>query len=124
MHRVLVICISAVLLLTPILPAQSDQAPVINVQQVCRGIAEQENYPSETGGPDLAMSPCTESEQEVRAQLVKVWSTFAAIDKDHCVREATTGGESSYTDLLTCLEMARDLRKMKIPDNPSYRIER
>jgi hypothetical protein len=34
------------------------------------------------------------------------------------------GGEASYTDLITCLEMARDVRKMKIPlDHPLEDIE-
>jgi len=29
------------------------------------------------------------------------------------------GGEASFTDLITCLEMARDVRKMRIPhDHP------
>ncbi len=41
------------------------------------------------------------------------WSTFSAADKKHCIAEATMGGESSYTDLITCLEMARDVRKLK-----------
>jgi hypothetical protein len=81
--------------------------------------------PSETGGPDLAMSQCVASEQEVRGELVKAWSTFASADKVHCIREATMGGEASYTDLITCLEMARDVRKMGIPhDHPSEDIAR
>ena len=29
-----------------------------------------------------------------------------------CVAQATMGGERSYTDLLTCLEIARDVKKM------------
>jgi hypothetical protein len=46
----------------------------------------------------------------VRDQLVKEWSTFAAPDKVACTKESRTGGEASYTELLTCLEMARDVR--------------
>jgi opacity protein-like surface antigen len=112
-------CVSAVLLMTAALAARSDEVPVLNVSQVCRGIAQQGMDPSETGGPDLAMSQCVASEQEVRGQLVKAWSTFAADDKHHCTLEATTGGEASYTDLITCLEMARDVRRMQIPrDHP------
>jgi len=105
--------------MTPIIAARSDEVPVLNVQQVCRGIAQQGMDPSETGGPDLAMSQCVASEQEVRGELVKVWSTFVSADKVHCTREATMGGEASYTDLITCLEMARDVRKMRIPHDKS-----
>jgi hypothetical protein len=65
------------------------------------------------------MSQCVASEQEVRGDLVKAWSTFVGEDKHHCTLEATMGGEASFTDLITCLEMARDVRKMRIPhDHP------
>jgi len=115
MRIIFMTCVSAVLLMTPALAARSDDVPVLNVQQVCRGIAQQAMDPSETGGPDLAMSQCVASEQEVRGDLVKAWSTFVGEDKHHCTLEATMGGEASFTDLITCLEMARDVRKMRIP---------
>lgn len=124
MRGILITCVSVVLLMTPISAARSDQVPVLNVQQVCRGIAQQGMDPSETGGPDLAMSQCMASEQEVRGELVNAWSTFVSADKQHCTREATMGGEASYTDLITCLELARDVRKMRIPhDHPLEDIE-
>ena len=54
-----------------------------------------------------------ESEQAVREQLKQEWSAFSAADKRHCVTLATTGGELSNTELLTCLEMARDVRVLR-----------
>jgi hypothetical protein len=54
-----------------------------------------------------------ESEQGVREELKKAWSSFSAADKRHCVELAKTGGESSNTELLTCLEMARDVRVLR-----------
>jgi hypothetical protein len=53
-----------------------------------------------------------QSEQTVREHLKKGWSAFTTADKTHCVALAKTGGESSYTELLTCMEMARDVRKL------------
>jgi hypothetical protein len=41
-----------------------------------------------------------------RETLKKVWSTFSVDDKKHCSAETKMGGESSYTELITCLEMA------------------
>ncbi len=35
-----------------------------------------------------------------------------AADKTACTNELRMGGDSSYTELLTCLEMARDVRTM------------
>jgi hypothetical protein len=115
MHAILMAIASVVLLMTPVVAPRSDDVPVLNVTQVCRGIARQAMDPSETGGPDLAVSQCIASEQEMREELVKAWPSFVSADKLHCRREATMGGEASYTDLITCLEMARDVRKMHIP---------
>src|SRR6476469_6993709 len=56
---------------------------------------------------------CIDSERVVHEQLKREWSNFSAADKRHCVTLATTGGESSNTELLTCLEMARDVRVLR-----------
>jgi hypothetical protein len=53
-----------------------------------------------------------QSEQATRDELKKQWSTFTTADKTDCVALAKTGGESSYTELIICMEMARDVRKL------------
>lgn len=103
--------VSTVILLAASSPAFSDDIPDLNVDPVCRGIAQQSKDPGERGGPDLAFSQCVKSEQAMREKLGKEWSTFAPTDKSHCIG-SEKGGYASYTDLLTCLEMARDARKM------------
>jgi hypothetical protein len=55
------------------------------------------------GGQAETLQRCIESEKEVREQLKKRWGEFSAADKRHCVTLAKTGGESSNTELLTCL---------------------
>ena len=40
-------------------------------------------------------------------------------DKTDCVALAKTGGESSYTELPTCMEMARDVRQLHSQANNS-----
>jgi hypothetical protein len=104
--------------------AGSDDVPVLNVTPVCRGIAQQAMDPSETGGPDLGISQCLASEQEVRRELAQKWPSFASVDKLHCTQETKMGGEPSYTDLITCLEMARDVRTMHVPRDQSDQIEK
>ena len=47
----------------------------------------------------------------MRQKLSKEWGTFAPAEKSHCIG-SEMGGYASYTDLITCLEMARDARKM------------
>jgi hypothetical protein len=88
----------------------ADDVPTLNVQEVCRGIAEQGGVTFHDAAVGDEKKNCIDSEKAVRDQLVKEWSSFAAPDKVACTNESRTGGEASYTELLTCLEMARDVR--------------
>src|SRR5215469_12659930 len=90
--------------------ARSDDIPTLDVNPICRGIATQGEL--EAGLQQTSFQQCVQSEQEVREQIKKEWSTFSASDKSHCVALAKTGGEASYTELITCMEMARDVRKL------------
>jgi hypothetical protein len=92
-------------------PAQSQAIPDLNVDPVCRGIAQQAANPSEKGGPDLAFSKCVQSEQTMRQKLVNEWPTFLPTEKTNCIGEQM-GGMASYTDLFSCLEMAKDARQL------------
>ena len=103
--------------------ARADNVPDLNIEPTCHGIAQQAGTPSKKGGPDLAYSQCLQSEQAMKERLVGEWSTFAADDRTNCVTEAKTTGLPSYTDLVTCLEMARDARKLNTPAT-RYQIER
>jgi hypothetical protein len=55
---------------------------------------------------------CLSDEQAARETLVKRWEQFGAPDKRQCSEMATLGGTASYVELLTCLEMAADARKL------------
>jgi hypothetical protein len=110
--------LSAVLVLGTHLSAHltvpvSDSVPVLNVQQVCQGIAKQGGVSFHDADVADEKKNCLDSEQAVRDQLIKQWSSFSASDKSACTKESEIGGESSYTELLTCLEMARDVRNIR-----------
>ncbi len=92
-------------------PTRSDQYPTLDVAPVCHGITEQSDL--QAGLRSASFDQCIQAEQVDRETMIKEWSTFSADDKRHCIALATTGGESSYTELLTCLEMARDVRKLR-----------
>ena len=93
--------------------AAGDGVPHLNVEQVCKGIAQQGGVTFRDPAIDQEKKNCLDSEQSIRDQLVKQWSSFSADDRTHCVNESMMGGDSSYTELLTCLEMARDVRAMR-----------
>jgi hypothetical protein len=95
--------------------ARSDDIPTLDVNPVCHGIAMQGEL--EAGLQQTSFQQCVQSEQATREEIKKEWSTFSAADKSHCVALAKTGGESSYTELITCMEMARDVRKLRSDAN-------
>ena len=96
-----------------VMPIAGGGVPQLNVEPVCKGIAEQGGVTFRDPSVSQEKKNCIESELAVREQLVKQWSNFSADDRTHCINETTMGGLSSYTELLTCLEMARDVRAMR-----------
>jgi hypothetical protein len=95
-----------------------DSVPVLNVEQVCQGIAQQGGVSFHDASIAKEKQDCIQSEKEVRDELVKQWSSFSATDRVSCVNEARMGGDSSYTELITCLEMARDVRSLRNEQAP------
>jgi hypothetical protein len=95
----------------------SDSVPTLNVEQVCRGIAQQGGVSFHDTDIAEEKKNCLDSEKAIRDELVKEWSSFTPADKVACTNESTMGGDSSYTELLTCLEMARDVRTMNSEAN-------
>ncbi len=91
----------------------ADGVPTLNVEQVCEGIAQQGGVTFHDPAIAQEKKNCLESEAAIREQLSKQWTSFSPADRSHCVNESVMGGDSSYTELLTCLEMARDVRAMR-----------
>jgi hypothetical protein len=113
------VCIMLAILPT-IAWAASDRIPTLDVRPVCRGIASQSADPGVgQRNQTETFQQCIDSERAVLEQLKREWSNFSAADKRHCVTLATTGGESSNTELLTCLEMARDVRALRSASSSS-----
>lgn len=91
----------------------ADSVPRLDVEQVCQGIAQQGGVTFHDSAVAQEKKDCIESELAIRQELVKQWSKFSPVDRIACVNESRMGGDSSYTELLTCLEMARDVRAMR-----------
>jgi len=94
----------------PVLAARSDGYPVLDVAPLCRGLTSSTSL---LEGLDAgSFDQCIKGQQDDRKDMINQWSNFSAEDKRHCIAEATMGGVSSYTDLVSCLEMSRDARKL------------
>ena len=86
--------------------AAVDAVPNFNVDPSCRAAAVQ------AASPDY-VSVCRNTEQKARDEVQRQWPQVNAADKAQCVPAAMVGGNPTYTELLTCLEMARDLRQVR-----------
>ena len=92
--------------------AAVDAVPIFNVEPSCQAAAR------EASSPDY-FSVCRNSELRARDQMQQQWPQLNAADKAQCVPASTVGGNPTYTELLTCLEMARDLRQLRGKGQPS-----
>jgi hypothetical protein len=103
----------ALALVAQLTAAIADGVPRYNLEPLCRGITQQGGMsllPNQNAPKDY--KSCIRSEMAVRRQLVKLWPTFKASNKANCIGENSAGGLSSYTGLLSCLQMAQDAGKM------------
>jgi hypothetical protein len=80
--------------------------PRLDVAGACRAAA----------GADLGIKydvdRCLKSENEARDQLKAQWASFPAADRSLCTQTATMGGTASYVELITCLELKREVAKI------------
>ena len=77
----------------------SNTVPTFDMVRECRFEA----------GSMIDFDRCSRDEAIALRQLQQAWTEFAGADKKTCVGESTIGGFASYVELLTCLEMARDV---------------
>jgi hypothetical protein len=91
--------------------AAQQGVPKIDIGPSCRAAAKG------SAGMQQDFDSCRNSEESARDSLVQQWASFPAADRGSCYRLTTTGTPGTYTELLTCLEMKRDARKL--PDNAS-----
>jgi hypothetical protein len=83
----------------------AEQVPQFNVQPSCQAAAER------VKSSDYA-SVCIQDELRARDQIQKSWAQFKPADRTRCLQLSGMGGKPTYTELLTCLELARDVRSL------------
>jgi hypothetical protein len=83
----------------------ADTVPTFDVNPSCRAAA------AVTGASKDRMDTCLQSEQRARDQIAREWSQFTPAARSRCTQTATVGGSPTYTELITCLEMARESKE-------------
>jgi hypothetical protein len=93
------------------------QIPHINIDETCRAAAGA--MVGLMGGrtTEQDRNACLDSEQKAREQIIKDQATYSSADKRRCMRTGVY--LPSYVGWLTCLEMERDVRKMRVGEPPA-----
>ena len=86
--------------------AAAEKVPDFNVEASCRDTASR-------AAPVGTFDACMRKEREAQVQLAGQWAEFTSGDKSHCLGLSSLGGMPTYTELLTCLELARDARNLR-----------
>jgi len=87
--------------------AVADSVPNWDLSASCRTAASL----GFSGTPSDISQSCLASEQRTREELNKKWATFPAEDRIGCVKSMTFS--PTYTELMTCLEMRRDVKALR-----------
>ena len=100
----------SVILLSSQIVLAADPVPKFDTGPICRSAGAA----SVMGTRDTAA--CERDEINARTTLEKEWSQFTPSDKARCGRSVTLGGGPSYVDLLTCLELAKQVKELPAAD--------
>ena len=84
--------------------AAAQDVPTLDVGSLCRAEGK--------AAPDFAES-CMADEKKAREDLVRQWAQFAPDSRARCTAVAKSiAGAQSYVELLTCLQMAKDVKSL------------
>jgi hypothetical protein len=92
----------------PALPhsAAADDVPTYDIRKSCK--ADVQAYPSAQN-----VNACLTDEQGARQTLVSQWTQFEPDSRVRCSKMVgDVAGPQSYVELLTCLQMAKDVKAL------------
>jgi hypothetical protein len=99
-----------VLLLSSQIVLAADPVPKLDIGPSCRSAGAA----AVMGTRDT--TACERDETVARDKLEQEWSQFTPSDQARCVRTVTLGGGPSYVELLTCLELAKQVKELPAAD--------
>jgi hypothetical protein len=91
--------------------------PQINIEETCRAAARAMVGLMGGSTTEQDRNACLDSEQRAREQIIRDQATYSSADKRRCMRTGVY--LPSYVEWLTCLEMERDVRKMRQGEPPA-----
>jgi len=87
----------------------AEAVPAFDIEPSCRALQSAEV----AGAGGRSVEICRKSELRARDQLERLWPQFDAADRRRCIELSRMGGLPSYVELITCLEIAREVRALR-----------
>jgi hypothetical protein len=114
-----IIAVAALLVLAAMAPSRAKEAdvPTIDLQKFCKETA----VIVLNDNPQTDLDVCMNDQKAARDQLVKDWASYPALARQRCVKPGEY--RSAYIEWLTCIEMTRDVIKMR-KERPETRVDR
>ena len=91
----------------------ADPVPNLDIGPSCRAAAAAAAA-AVTNTRDTAS--CEQDENNARAKLEQELSQFTAAEQERCVQLTRTGGNPSYVEVLTCLEISKGAKDVPAGD--------
>jgi hypothetical protein len=91
-------------LITPV----ADHVPNIKSEALCKARSASDRFMNLPEAQSVA--DCLSDEQSAKDKLDTIWGQTAASLRNRCQSDAAVLGTTSYLDLLTCIQMADDVK--------------
>ena len=78
--------------------------PNFDIQSICGRNRLSDGFETSAG--------CIADEQSAREKLNQVWTKYASTERARCAELSSEDGIASYVELLTCLEVSDDAKKL------------
>lgn len=100
--------LSLAILAAQLTASLADSLPKIRSVSLCKARSAADRMMGFAESQSVA--DCIKEEGDAKEKLGTVWRTTSVTLRDRCKAEASILGTTSYLDLLTCIQMAPDVR--------------
>jgi hypothetical protein len=89
-------------------PPAFGRMPELNVKAVCK--ARSADAKILRSIPEQSVADCVRDEEAKKQQLSTLWASTSVRIRNRCQSDARSLGTTSYLDLLSCIQMAEDVK--------------
>jgi hypothetical protein len=100
--------VGAAIVIGQSIAAFGDDVPTFDLTKTCK--TDVQAYQGSAGG-QASDTSCVNDEKNARATLVSQWTEFSTTSRQGCVRlQGDAAAPRSYVELLTCLQVAKEVK--------------